>query len=487
MKLNISLDRKPLQQFYHFVEDFDKTLKKGLINAMMFAEGQAKRSFGEPGRLKSRSGRLRGSITSGVDDPLTGWLSTDVVYGCVFGGRTTVVTSEGKKSIAQVKVGDVVLTQNGEFKPVLTTTKFKAIDKPNLVEIITEWRKDRKHKITLTEDHKVLVYRDGRNKWVEAGNLSVDDFMFDLKKIPHNKDTGLYKYCVVCGKKYKPHNKKQWLCSNECKKEWWLQGNNPHIGMKRSDITREKISRKMKERLKNDPKLHPNYIVSRKGYMTKIEKDVRDMLIGNNQEYFFNFNIGNRFVDFYLPSKNLVIEVDGGYWHQDQQKDIERDKYLLDKIPGLKIIHIHYYSKGYTPILNPNPIENVTYSVCNPNINSYVNLDIFKMVKVLSIKKFKYERGFKNGSAYLYDLGIKDVHSFCANTLLISNSVHELGGTIKPKVGKYLKFQIAGQWKTVKQVVIPARPFLRPAIQRSQDNMVEIITRQIMRDFNDNL
>lgn len=83
--------------------------------------------------------------------------------------------------------------------------------------------------------------------------------------------------------------------------------------------------------------------------------------------------------------------------------------------------------------------------------------------------------------------GVNDPLTGWLATDVVYGPIHEFGGTIKPKVGKYLKFQIAGQWKTVKQVVIPARPFLRPAIQKSQDNMVEIITRQILRDFNDNI
>lgn len=136
MILNISLDRKPLQQFYHFVEDFDKTLKKGLINAMMFAEGQAKRSFGEPGRLKSRSGRLRGSITSGVDDPLTGWLASDVIYGPIheFGG--TIKPKVGKYLKFQIAgqwktVKQVVIPAKPFLRPAIQKSQ------DNMVEIIT--------------------------------------------------------------------------------------------------------------------------------------------------------------------------------------------------------------------------------------------------------------------------------------------------------------------------------------------------------------
>ena len=41
--------------------------------------------------------------------------------------------------------------------------------------------------------------------------------------------------------------------------------------------------------------------------------------------------------------------------------------------------------------------------------------------------------------------------------------IHELGGRIVPVNAPALKFQVGGQWVTVSQVNIPARPYLRPA------------------------
>ncbi len=38
-------------------------------------------------------------------------------------------------------------------------------------------------------------------------------------------------------------------------------------------------------------------------------------------------------------------------------------------------------------------------------------------------------------------------------------AAHQFGVTIRPKSGKALRFQSGGKWYTVKQVVIPARPF----------------------------
>ncbi len=41
--------------------------------------------------------------------------------------------------------------------------------------------------------------------------------------------------------------------------------------------------------------------------------------------------------------------------------------------------------------------------------------------------------------------------------------IHELGGVIKPVKAKALSFEIDGEFVTVKQVTMPARPYLRPA------------------------
>ena len=47
--------------------------------------------------------------------------------------------------------------------------------------------------------------------------------------------------------------------------------------------------------------------------------------------------INNYIVDFYCPSKRIIIELDGGQ-HANNIKDKERDKFMEDK--GIKVIRI---------------------------------------------------------------------------------------------------------------------------------------------------
>ena len=64
-------------------------------------------------------------------------------------------------------------------------------------------------------------------------------------------------------------------------------------------------------------------------------------------------------------------------------------------------------------------------------------------------------------------------------------AIHEFGGTIKPKNGKYLKFQINGKWIFAKQVTIPKRPYLEPSLKDlfASGKAQLIADRELQRQF----
>ena len=68
---------------------------------------------------------------------------------------------------------------------------------------------------------------------------------------------------------------------------------------------------------------------------------------------------------------------------------------------------------------------------------------------------------------------------------VIYGRIQEFGGTIRPVHGQYLKFQIDGEWRQVKQVTIPARPYLRPAAEEHIDQISEVM-REAIADGIDN-
>ena len=61
-------------------------------------------------------------------------------------------------------------------------------------------------------------------------------------------------------------------------------------------------------------------------------------------------------------------------------------------------------------------------------------------------------------------------------------SLHEMGATVKPKLGKVLWLKIQGKTLPVESVTIPARPFLKPVVDEySKSQWVETIMDPILQ------
>jgi very-short-patch-repair endonuclease len=114
-----------------------------------------------------------------------------------------------------------------------------------------------------------------------------------------------------------------------------------------------KLSKKMKgvpqpehsERLRAlyaiHPEKHPNAILAKKtkgrGF-THIEKLVAKDLTALGITFDYNKRIGRKWPDFSIPSHRLIIEADGEHWHQDKEKEAERDAHLTSL--GWAILHL---------------------------------------------------------------------------------------------------------------------------------------------------
>ncbi len=57
-------------------------------------------------------------------------------------------------------------------------------------------------------------------------------------------------------------------------------------------------------------------------------------------------------------------------------------------------------------------------------------------------------------------------------------AIHEFGWKIKAKTPKWLRFKINGKWIRTKQVVIPKRPYLRPALEESVSDISRIFEQE---------
>jgi very-short-patch-repair endonuclease len=72
---------------------------------------------------------------------------------------------------------------------------------------------------------------------------------------------------------------------------------------------------------------------------TDIEAIVEGVLKWLEVRYSFDHRFGRYYVDFYLPNYAIGLECDGAYWHQNQQRDADRDAWLEDRY-GLRIIRL---------------------------------------------------------------------------------------------------------------------------------------------------
>lgn len=91
-------------------------------------------------------------------------------HHCLVAG-TKIVTSSGDKNIKDIKIGDKVLTHLGHYMPV-TETMSRFPEK--LIDLHTS-----SYHVRITPNHPILLWDmyNGVYKWVEAGNLNVDDMV----------------------------------------------------------------------------------------------------------------------------------------------------------------------------------------------------------------------------------------------------------------------------------------------------------------------
>ncbi len=72
---------------------------------------------------------------------------------------------------------------------------------------------------------------------------------------------------------------------------------------------------------------------------TSLEHALELLLQDAGLEYEANKYMGNRVVDFWVASYDLVFEADGWFWHQDSEREIKRDNQLAEA-GALAVIHL---------------------------------------------------------------------------------------------------------------------------------------------------
>jgi very-short-patch-repair endonuclease len=108
------------------------------------------------------------------------------------------------------------------------------------------------------------------------------------------------------------------------------------VGTKLSKESILKQSQSLKKFYSEHPEAHPNRkLANNRSKMSYPEKIVYDWLTEKNISFEHNKLIRTktitRYVDFYLKANNLIIEVDGEFWHnrkieKDKKKDFEAEE-----------------------------------------------------------------------------------------------------------------------------------------------------------------
>jgi hypothetical protein len=81
----------------------------------------------------------------------------------------------------------------------------------------------------------------------------------------------------------------------------------------------------------------------RGGKMSSGETSVQNLLSDLGVDFIYNKSIGPYNFDFYIPSLNLFIEVQGEYWHtlpNNERRDRSKYSYLRSSVPDSKIVYI---------------------------------------------------------------------------------------------------------------------------------------------------
>jgi len=175
--------------------------------------------------------------------------------------------------------------------------------------------------VKLTEDIKQKISTANKGKHVGENNPfygkhhseeSKKIMSLKGKGIAKTPRRGVYKLCVVCDKIiYIPQSKKDKIiyCSNECKnydyKTRFSSEDNPFYGKHHSEETKEKLRK-------------ASTIQRAKQFVlpSKPEKQIHDELLKENIEFETEKLINDKFcVDIFIPKYNLIIYIDGCYWH----------------------------------------------------------------------------------------------------------------------------------------------------------------------------
>lgn len=401
------------------------------------------------------------------------WVTSEDERTCILGGNAKVSTLNGFKNIKDIEIGDFVLTHKDRYKKVIK--KFKRSYTGKVVRIFLKTRGICRSgaKMTVTDEHPILIKREGKDIWCEAKSLLSSDMVYFIGKkcicgkiIPFTSSI-----CNSCSTK--KFNKKKW--KREGEKERLIMFNKKYKKVKlmkkaqmidliknpyKYVLARKKASETIKKRWNSEEKFreiyirnncrtakypnHPFKIINgdkkRKeevlklahkslgknhlGY-TFIEKKMRWFLIKENinfiPQWFYKYNGKWGWADFYLPSIKTVIECDGFFHNLKdiQKKDEEKDQWFKEN--GINILRF-----------SSQQIRNNFFEVAS----KIKQLNCILPIAIRKLDKWQLKPRTKNFPGQIvYNLTVEEDQSYTVNGMVVHNCeiclVNEAVGSIK--------------------------------------------------------
>jgi len=109
-----------------------------------------------------------------------------------FDKNTKIITEKSSKPICQIRVGEKVLTHTGTYEKVKAVHKrhYKGTWYKLACAGMSSSPKWAKHSLRATEEHPILIYRNGQKIWMPIKDVKKTDWVYTWTK-----------KCEVCGKK----------------------------------------------------------------------------------------------------------------------------------------------------------------------------------------------------------------------------------------------------------------------------------------------
>lgn len=176
----------------------------------------------------------------------------------------------------------------------------------------------------------------------------------------HNTDC----VCETCGttfhiRPYKLNNQQHHFCSKECRQKWYADYWCLQDSWK--DFSRQKIIETLSSGKMSSINSKPQQIID-------------NLLFQKNIKFEREKNVGKYCVDIYLTNYNLMIEVNGDYWHSNplRFKDTSDKQDSIIKRDALKNIHIkNVFNISVLYLWERDIVKHV--ELCEKLIDAYIN------------------------------------------------------------------------------------------------------------------